>query len=1322
MVMKKFSRTSLVCAFVALSSLAGCNEAADPINRVQANVVEKDTFEGEWYYLQTVIDTPYDKGYSFVGEQGSLEKISWEIQEEFLIARRSYQHIENAEQDGIAEENLRGVAIAMYRIQSHFDIRRAYNTVTGEEQNVIMENTSDRPWYEREFMRVDWSQNLITNNDFLLLAKLFNGIQMEPVSYFVQDLEEDHPHAPKFEAPEGSDEVNYIDLVNKMFVRPETVMIPGFDQPIPSCFLIGSEQADCAPGELTVRNSFLKVDSERDYQPQEYTGDRMERFGYFVTDRMGYNDEYGVVQPARFRFANRHNIWVDSHIEDIDDDGKPDYCGEDAHCPGAGSVCDLDLGKANRWVFADSGKTRGLCTVPYVDREIRPITYHLSQNFPEELLPDAHHFEAEWNSAFVDTVASLRENECLKNGGSADDCAAQRSREDHQSIFALCNNPVTEDDHPACGPAGTSADIGDLRYSLLGWVNEPHLSSPLGYGPSAADPETGEIVMANAFVYGAGVERLSAFARDIIAVLNGDLDAAQITNGEQIADWVQNQQAPPDQIGRAADEHHMKIDGHNVHRINEAMDFSWAKARGISKDPNYRAPQNIEEFLHIAKASREALFRGGAFGRDVGAGSSKLKSLRDTDIEDMMTNGEMLLAAGIDPRDVGDRTDSLFDQASPLRQMDPHAIFAFQRMKDRVQEEACLVHADFADDGLIGLARAIVRAANEGDGTLTWYGVDYTVANAAGEIDYEAVRKMLIHPMFNAVTAHEIGHTLGLRHNFSGSFDSLNYKPEYWELRDDGNMQPRYLDPTSLEEEDGRIKEYQYSTVMDYGNNFVVTDAEGIGYYDTAAIKMGYGDLIEVFTEAKDAGALNWVHAITRLGWPIPLKLSSFTGGTPGAYTYTEIPELAGGVEGLKKRADVTYADIVPDPFLQQQGLSDRLQDAQGRPVVPYMFCSDEQADLNPDCFRYDSGADAYESLQSVMDNYYNYYIFNAYGRGRVGFNVGGYANRVADRYFKKIKYTNQIYSLYRGLLEDIFGGGEGFDEFWVKPDGMGAWTAAVGAGFGLLTTVVTTPEPGTYTSRTLPDGSKGMLVSTNPFGASGSVGVDNFVGRPLSTTWDFDLGYYWFDQVDRAGYFYDKAIAIMMLTDPRTNFVGRDTSADVRQYALSYYTSFPDSMTSFLRAAQSNDWQTLAPRVKEGSSLVFPDALDLQERDMDGTPIDPNISFTIQLYAAVYGQALIPETYDESYLNNSRIFVKGSPNGVEFASGTPVVEFTDPESGLTYVAQSVIKDGKQLGVGAQMIEYANALKAQGSDDELGDFVDNMDLARRISWLFTFGG
>ena len=80
----------------------------------------------------------------------------------------------------------------------------------------------------------------------------------------------------------------------------------------------------------------------------------------------------------------------------------------------------------------------------------------------------------EWNGAFVDVVASLRENECRTLGGG-DECAAERTREDARKLFVLCQNPVAEGDDAACGAPGTVARIGDVRYSLLAWVPEPHM-------------------------------------------------------------------------------------------------------------------------------------------------------------------------------------------------------------------------------------------------------------------------------------------------------------------------------------------------------------------------------------------------------------------------------------------------------------------------------------------------------------------------------------------------------------------------------------------------------------------------------------------------------------------------------------------------------------------------------------------------------------------------------------------------------------------------------------------------------------------------------
>ena len=40
-----------------------------------------------------------------------------------------------------------------------------------------------------------------------------------------------------------------------------------------------------------------------------------------------------------------------------------------------------------------------------------------------------------------------------------------------------------------------------------------------------------------------------------------------------------------------------------------------------------------------------------------------------------------------------------------------------------------------------------------------------------------------------SVILHEMGHSMGLRHNFTGSYDALNYHQEYWKLRSRNNTE-----------------------------------------------------------------------------------------------------------------------------------------------------------------------------------------------------------------------------------------------------------------------------------------------------------------------------------------------------------------------------------------------------------------------------------------------------------------------------------------------------------------------------------------------------
>ncbi|MBW2464936.1 MAG: zinc-dependent metalloprotease, partial [Deltaproteobacteria bacterium] len=883
-----------------------------------------------------------------------------------------------------------------------------------------------------------------------IIARAYDGVEAESIAYYQEDPT--HPDAPVFDFDEDG-AVNYFDVTNKMIAQPTSVDFGDGWGPQPSCWLLYQTHTDCAAAEITVRASFMRTEADRGYQPTDYSGDRQERFGYFVNDRPGYDPEYGVVEPARSFFINRHDIWEESYRRDAD--GALGPCMVDADCGGGGSVCDEAVVRGG---ISDTPA----CTLPYRERTVRPIAYHVSEAFPEELLEDARWVGAQWNQTFVETVASLRENECRAAGGDAGACAAERDREDGQTAFVICDNPVADGDHGACGEPGTVARVGDMRYSLLGWEPEPAFGVPLGFGPSNTDPETGEIVTGQAWVYGAGVEQLASYGRDIIALLNGDLESTDLIAGENVERWVASLRARDSASMRTADRHVIAMDGADAPAANAAM--------GLDRlgDPDRRrgraTPRTRGQMAEAMRAARRTVLRGdGGLRHDDGRTDARLHALRDTSLEALMAGPQMRFAAGIDPAAPLD--DAVLDRASPLRQMSPAHLRRLQREKRRLAGEHCVLRAeDFSDQGLIGLAQTVRDAVETGDGTIEWYGRSYDLRADGGGIDYDAVRRMLRHPIFASTAAHELGHTLGLRHNFSGSYDSLNYSPRYWALRDDGSMGPRAYDPITSAETQGRIREYQYSTVMDYGNNFLSTDAHGLGHYDHAAIKMGYGDLVEVFEDAANPAELAWVHFSQLFGWPVALDSNSFTEtGRVEAHTYTEIPALAGGIAALENRSDVPYASLVADATLALEGIDTPLADAEGRPVVPYRFCSDEVADLIPDCSLYDAGADQYEVIQSILDTYWSYYLFNNFRRERLGFDVDSVYCRLYWNYFSKLLYQNQDYVFNRLFLDEIFLGDPTYDDFYEREDGMGAYTAGIAAAFSMLTRIIAAPEPGDY-------------------------------------------------------------------------------------------------------------------------------------------------------------------------------------------------------------------------------------------------------------------
>ena len=512
---KFFRFLALAALLIGVFGVAvGCAQERSPINRVQAMALSKHFFVGaslsdpsddpEFYMGDRIIDQPYGVGQDFWLYQsvGALSRIKWEIQEKVLVARLTYERVQNSDHHGSQSTN-DGQVVAEFNITSHFDIIRDYNPQTGEQLNVIVENTTDRPWYEREYFRVDWSTNLVTDAydfDSFALATAQDGIKFDPLQYYYQDPGD--PNAPVYDEANG-----YLDVTTKVFATPQTVNTPF--GPFVLCAIFGSyPNTTCNPAEVTVRKSFKKVVDD-DYEPENWDGNKMNAFGWFTEDRFGYSRNYGIVDQDWHRFAAKFNIWQKSHLPSgqcaidywRDASGNvqnyrvsggsfvldsttgqpiPDPSGQPftLSAPGQDVHRDLDHdGTEDECEFKDSSgnvvnpgsrcdEVTSKCDIPLYARTTKTTPLYYGPNSAPDLFPTTAAALNSWNIAVKRAVQlgkAVEANRVKVDIGQtsssymtseADLRADQQNGTTVPDIFVLCHNPVIPGDCAACGAPG----------------------------------------------------------------------------------------------------------------------------------------------------------------------------------------------------------------------------------------------------------------------------------------------------------------------------------------------------------------------------------------------------------------------------------------------------------------------------------------------------------------------------------------------------------------------------------------------------------------------------------------------------------------------------------------------------------------------------------------------------------------------------------------------------------------------------------------------------------------------------------------------------
>jgi hypothetical protein len=1182
---------ALALVALAAAALAGCAEERDPIDRTQPNAVRKAWFTSDrFYYQRTVVDVPAANGFTFVGstDHSGVQKVRFDIQERTLFVRRDTELIKGADDKAATGDAYEGEVIAAFPILAHFDIRRAYNPTTGEELNIVEENGIDRPWYVREFMRVDWSNNQVTNYQLDFESK-----SIEPVPYFVQDTNPDgtrNPDAPLFAVDPSDDErLTYFDTTSRIFAKAGTIEYPGYGT-IPLCWLMGEETSECGAGEYSIRHSYKRIDPDHQYEPKAYKGQATDMFGFFTADRMVYDAKLGIKQQKKERYLQRHNIW-------------------------------------QNWYAADGS------LLPAKERTPRPIVYHVNRDFPDELKPTARKVAKQWDGIFRDVVAAT--------GNPYDG-----------DMFVLCeNNPVAEGDHALCGAVGDSPRLGDIRYSFIAYVPKYMKYGLLGLGPSNNDPETGEILSGMAYLYH---HNNTAAWRTVeqIELLNGVRAPTEFIDGLDLTDWVQSANTTGRFRFRGLDEATTMVE-----RVaNNAFSKFWAgRHEAITEaDLDFQHQHGAFAWAEQKMATMYDLGHLNGLGNSPRA---RLAAIEGSPIEAQLAHPEMKMAGGFAPDAKVD--DALLDAISPARGGFMLDVRDRARLREEIAASRNMYLPEMLDDALMGLAREL--------------------KGKSGDDAYAIVRDAV----YTAVFAHEIGHSLGLMHNFGGSDDAVNYHDDYWKLRDDGKVGPRLTDPITDKEIDGKIYNYAYSSIMDYAGRLTI-DGLGVGKYDRAAILFGYADKVEVW---KDAGPepqiwKQWFDGRSEI-------LQFFVFG-PSIIHYTNVYKKLG-----KKTYEASNRELI-DASALSGDLSKAVVDGKTRYRVPYVYCSHGRSDLSDSCLTRDYGADSQERMSHFLQEWDTWYITRAFPRGDLGVNNWSYANRWYRRLYHRIKQWHDIYGLYAAFLPQFYTPAT-LEKFFADPEyGWGGNTWAIQNAFQYLVETILMPDAAGYGPQPQPDGT--TILKANA-GQQVSLGVDQ--ARYYSTNWSFggngqDCGYFWYECLHHVGFYVDKVMAMMAMMDSETNFVARANPIDIREWKVSYYNTFSESIRAIHAALQSGDWSRVGPYVGKDGKVAFPNYAG-KLNETHGSPIDPAADFTVQLYFALLGQANFMGNFDRDFIEEAQIWVAGTWKAPELPADATVT-FVDPGTGLVYAALN-----RDNGAGAAMIAKANLLVARSHSCDVAD-------------------
>ncbi|MEI7893106.1 MAG: hypothetical protein WCI05_08445, partial [Myxococcales bacterium] len=958
--------------------------------------------------------------------------------------------------------------------------------------------------------------------------------------------------------------------------------------------------------------------------------------GTFWVDRQGYDRLYGIVDATWHQYAVRYNLWEKSHAD------VP--CDTHATCESwnYNSTCDL---QAKR------------CAIPLMDRKLRPVPWYADDQLPERYVPVAARAVAQWNSALVRAIAYAREAECRRgNLGNRNDCHAlffdgpidvareDSPKSDQGSAFVFCHNPVQQGDPSYCGAEGTRIRKGDLRHHMIAWWTNPSVERPLGVVVLGGDPTTGEQVGTMVNVFGASIDSYTARARDQLQLLTGDFTPEEFVSGlaSQVYGTAISDRALGSLATRLTSVPSQALQSTEVRSRISALKVRAMAGRFTIPTLELGPAAQLVTFGHFA-AQQQALGVPGFGG--VSEYSAKLDparaSLARSGLEASMVNDLWRTSLGIP---TGATSDSVLETFSPLRGLAPDALASVRdaRQERLASKGICVLDVPEALPMTWMAGTAAKLKARYPDGAVA-QGDLAQRAGVAGQTIDRVVRGKLIYqellePLYEFTVLHELGHLVGLAHDFSGSWDSPNFDPNYWLLRSGGvtsNMKPcptegrkagdpdtcvgpRWRDPVTRDElgtvagrEHDSIEAYAVSTVMDYKFDSVFTAR--LGAFDQMAAKVLYGGIVEIM----DDDAYSLIPSSRAMGlsyqWSLGLMNADFWLRDGDLAHYTQMArdldlfdprrcrdasseELALGRGQLGKVCALPHKDHAllrdMEPF---SPISDLLfgyahekrgvGDLKGRARWPYKVGDGRTSYAHQ--AMYDTGADFYEITGDALERYDLQYFQTFFRAGRREWLPSTAGRALASGFFDRIQQLqwNATASVIRRTL-----GGRIDPTTFTNDDDLGKLLSLTLL-FDAMQASLLRPQPGPYKRTTVAGMRNDLFVTADPKDPVGlGTGPGAFflglgAARYIDNDYDFSKQFDYQAYATRAGSFLEKPYAAIALTDsrPKLMTVARESYLDGRNVMFSFRAVLPLAFDRLVAGVFADDWDTVAPYVVDG-------------------------------------------------------------------------------------------------------------------------------------------